>query len=279
MLLNEPQNREKKMNLNLTGRTAVITGGSMGIGKAIARGLAAEGVNLVLIARNQENLDQVAEEIRRESGVEVLARSTDVTNTDSVNATAAAAAEKFGAIHILVNNAGHRMRRLDRQILWDDQDWRADIEAKTISMLRVIRAFIPHLATDGAGRIINMGGMGGKLVWETALTHGLNNAAVSHITGYLARDLAGDHITVNTIIPGLVSTEWRHGWASTMAEKQGKSKDEFLADYCSKFGILAGRWGSPEEVADLVVFVASDRGKYINGAQLVIDGGMNVNPR
>jgi NAD(P)-dependent dehydrogenase (short-subunit alcohol dehydrogenase family) len=267
------------MNLNLTGRTAVITGGSMGIGKAIARGLAAEGVNLVLIARNQENLDRVAEEIRRESGVEILARSTDVTSKDSVNATATAAAEKFGTIHILVNNAGHRMRRLDRQILWDDQDWRADIEAKTISMLRVIRAFIPHLATDGSGRIINISGMSANLVWETAMTHGLNNVAMSHVTGYLARDLAGDGITVNTILPGLISTDWRHGWANTLAEKQGKSKDDFLADYCRKFGILAGRWGSPEEVADLVVFVASDRGKYINGAQLVIDGGMNVNPR
>jgi 3-oxoacyl-[acyl-carrier protein] reductase len=267
------------MDLDLKGRTAVITGGSAGIGKAIAKGLAAEGANLVLIARTQETLDQVAEEIRTESGVEVLARSTDITDTDSVNATAAAAAGKFGTIHILVNNAGHRMRRLDRQILWEDEDWRADIEAKTIGMLRVIRAFIPHLATDGTGRIINISGMAAKSVWETAMTHGLNNAAMSHATGYLARDLAGDQITVNTIVPGLISTEWRHGWANMMAEKQGKSKDEFLADYCQRFGILAGRWGSPEEVADLAVFVASDRGKYINGAQLVIDGGMNVNPR
>lgn len=267
------------MDLNLKGRTAVVTGGSAGIGKAIAKGLAAEGVNLVLIARNQENLDQAAAEIRNKRGVEVMAQPADITNSESVNAAATAAAEKFGPINILVNSAGHRMRRFDRQILWDDKDWQADIEAKTVGFLRVIRAFVPHLATDGTGRIINVSGMAAKIVWETAMTHGLNNAAVSHLTGYLARDLAGDQITVNAVVPGLISTEWRHGWANMMAEKQGKSKDEFLADYCQRFGILAGRWGSPEEVADLVVFVASDRGKYINGAQLVIDGGLNVNPR
>ena len=180
------------MDLNLRGRAAVITGGSMGIGKAIAKGLAAEGVNLTLIARGQENLDKVAKEIRSQSSVEVLARSADITNTESVNAAAAATAEKFGTVHILVNSAGHRMRRFDRQIMWDDEDWQADIEAKTVGFLRVIRAFVPHLATDGTGRIINISGAAANLVWETAMTHGLNNAAIAHITGYLARDLAGE---------------------------------------------------------------------------------------
>lgn len=267
------------MDLNLAGRTAVITGGTMGIGKAIAEAFAAEGANLVLIARTQETLDQVAESIRSNSGVKVLAQATDITDSELVNATAEAAVEMFGAINILVNNAGHRMRRFDRQILWNDADWQADIDVKTVGMLRVIRAFVPHLAKDGTGRIINISGVAAKLVWESALTHGLNNAAMNHVTGYLARDQAGDQITVNAIVPGLVGTEWRHGWAGMMAEKQGKTKEQFLADYCEQFGILAGRWASPEEIADLVTFVASDRGKYINGAQLVIDGGMNVNAR
>ncbi len=267
------------MDLNLAGRTAVITGGSMGIGKAIATGLAAEGVNLVLIARNQETLDKVAAEFRAEHAVEILARSTDITDSESVNAAAAAAVNKFGPINILVNNAGHRMRRFDRQILWDDTDWQADIEAKTVGMLRVIRAFLPHMATDGSGRIINVSGVAGTIVWETAMTHGLNNAAMNHITGYLARDLAGDHITVNAVVPGLVATEWRQGWAGMMAEKQGESKEAFLADYCRQKGILAGRWGSPAEIADTVVFLASDRAQYINGAKIAVDGGMDVNAR
>ena len=267
------------MDLNLSGRNAVITGGSMGIGKAIARGLAAEGVNVVLLARNQENLDQAAEEISTESNVEVLALSADITDSELVNAAAETVVQKLGTVHILVNNAGHRMRRFDRQIMWDDADWQADIDAKTVGMLRIMRAFVPHMATDGSGRIINISGVAATMVYETAMTHGINNAAMNHMTGYLARDLAGNQITVNAIIPGLVATEWRQDWAGMMAEKQGITKEEFLDAYCQQKGILAGRWASLEEIADLAVFVASDRGKYINGAQLLIDGGMNVNPR
>src|SRR5205807_1350633 len=135
---------------------AVITGGSSGIGKAAARGLAAEGVNLVLLARGQDNLDKAGREITSESNVEVLTISTNMRDADSVNAAATAAASRFGAIHILVYTAGNRMRRPDRQILWEDEDWLDDVNVKLIGMLRTIRAFLPHFATDGSGRIINV---------------------------------------------------------------------------------------------------------------------------
>jgi NAD(P)-dependent dehydrogenase (short-subunit alcohol dehydrogenase family) len=267
------------MDLNLAGRTAVISGGSMGIGKAIASGLAAEGVNLVLLARGQEALDETASEIGGAHGVEILTVSTDIRDAESVNAMAAAAAEKFGTIHILVNSAGHRMRRFDRQLLWNDEDWIGDIDHKTVGMLRVVRALYPHLATDGSGRIINISGTAGLLVWEGALTHGINNSAMLHITRYLARDLAADKINVNAVVPGLVATEWRQGWAGMVSEKQGKSRDEFLADYTQEKGILAGRWASMEEIADPVVFLASDRAQYINGESLAVDAGQSINPR
>lgn len=267
------------MDLNLAGRTAVISGGSMGIGKAIANGLAAEGVNLVLLARGQEALDATAGEIRGAHGVDVLSVSTDIRDAESVNAMAAAAAERFGAIHILVNNAGHRMRRFDRQILWDDEDWIGDVDHKTIGMLRVIRALYPHFAKDGSGRIINISGTAAVLVWEGALTHGLNNSAMLHVTRYLAADLAGDKINVNAVVPGLAATEWRQGWANMIAEKQGKSRDEFLAEYTASMGILAGRWAMLEEIAEPVVFLASDRAQYINGTSLFVDGGQHINSR
>lgn len=267
------------MDLNLAGRTAVISGGSMGIGQAIASGLAAEGVNLVLLARGQEALDAAADEIRGTHGVDVLAVPTDIRDRESVDSMAGAAAERFGTIHILVNNAGHRMRRFDRQILWDDEDWISDIDHKTIGMLRVVRALYPHLAKDGSGRIINISGTAAVIVWEGALTHGLNNSAMLHIGHYLAADLAGDKINVNAVVPGLVATEWRQGWANMMAEKQGKSRDEFLADYTAAKGILAGRWASMDEVADSVVFLASDSAQYINGTTLFVDGGQHINSR
>ncbi len=267
------------MELGLKGRTAVIAGGSTGIGKAAARGLATEGVSLALLARGKENLDKAANEIASESNVEIVTIPTDMKDANSVNAAAAAAADRFGTIHILVNTAGNRMRRPDRQILWDDEEWLDDINAKMIGMLRAVRAFLPHFARDGSGRIINVAGSAGMLEWEKAMTHGINNSAMLHASTYLARDLASDQITVNTIVPGLVATEWREGWADNRAGQQGKSRADFLADYCQQKGILAGRWATMDEIADAIVFLASDRARYINGTRLVIDGGLSVNAR
>lgn len=267
------------MDTNLRGRVAAVMGASAGIGKAVAAGLAAEGANLVLMARDPEILEEAASEIGAASEVEVMVCPVDHTDKDQVEAAAAAVAERFGTLNILVNNAGHRMRRLDRQILWDDEDWIADVDAKLIGMLRTVRSFVPHLATDGTGRVINIGGISSRILWESALTHGLNNVAVEEAARYLARDLAPSHITVNTVVPGLIGVEWRHGWAATMAEKAGQSKDDFLLEYCEGKGVVLGRWGEPEEVADAVTFLASDRARYVTGTALVVDGGMSINPR
>jgi NAD(P)-dependent dehydrogenase (short-subunit alcohol dehydrogenase family) len=267
------------MELGLKGRTAVITGGSKGIGRAIARGLAAEGVNLVLLARGKEQLDQTAEQITAQTGVKVLAMSADITKTDQVDASAAAAKDAFGTVHIVVNNAGSPMRRMDRQILWPDGDWLGDLDSKLVGALRVTRAFLPLMPADGTGRIINISGTASTIVWAPALTHGLNNAAMNQATGYLAQDLAGQQITVNTIVPGLVGTEGRAAWAENMAKQQNVTKEEFVATFCKRMGILSGRWATMDEVADTVLFVASDRGRYFNGAKIILDGGLNVNAR
>jgi 3-oxoacyl-[acyl-carrier protein] reductase len=267
------------MELGLKGRAAAITGGSKGIGKAIARGLAAEGVNLVLLARGKEQLEKTAGEIAKESGVQVLAIPADIANSESLKSAAAAAKTRFGTIHIVVNNAGGPMRRMDRQITWPDADWTDDVNLKMIGMLRATQAFLPLMPRDGSGRIINISGVASTLVFGTALTHGLNNAGMNQVTNYLANDLAADKITVNAVVPGLVGTEGREMWAENTSKQLGKTKAEFLADFCRRMGIVAGRWATMEEVASTVVFLASDRGQYINGSQLVIDGGMSINPR
>jgi len=267
------------MELGLKGRAAAITGGSKGIGRAIARGLAAEGVNLVLLARGKEQLEKTAEEIAKESGVQVLPVPADIASTESLKAAAAAAKNRFETIHIVVNNAGSPMRRMDRQITWPDTDWADDVNLKMIGMLRATQAFLPLMPRDGSGRIVNISGVASTLVFGTALTHGLNNAAMNQVTSYLANDLAGDRITVNAVVPGLVGTEGREIWAENMSRQQGKPKAEFLADFCRRMGIIAGRWATMEEVAGTVVFLASDCGQYINGSQIVIDGGMSINPR
>ena len=267
------------MELGLSGRTAVITGGSKGIGRAIARGLASQGVGLVLIARNAEMLEQTADDIQKESGVRVVAARADITSTEQVDAAAKTAKDAFGSVHIVVNNAGGPMRRMDRQIMWPDADWIGDLDNKILGALRVTRAFLPLMPGDGTGRIINISGTASTIVWAPALTHGLNNAAMNQATGYLATDLASQQITVNTVVPGLVGTEGREGWAENMAKQQNVSKEEFVASFCKRMGILAGRWAGMDEVADTVVFLASDRARYYNGAKIVLDGGLNVNAR
>jgi NAD(P)-dependent dehydrogenase (short-subunit alcohol dehydrogenase family) len=171
------------------------------------------------------------------------------------------------------------MRRMDRQIMWPDADWIGDLDNKILGALRVTRAFLPLMPDDGTGRIINISGTASTIVWAPALTHGLNNAAMNQATGYLATDLASQQITVNTVVPGLVGTEGREGWAENMAKQQNVSKEEFVASFCKRMGILAGRWAGMDEVADTVVFLASDRARYYNGAKIVLDGGLNVNAR
>ena len=267
------------MELGLKGRVAVITGGSKGIGKAIGRGLAAEGVDLLLLARGKEQLEKAADEIRTATGVGVTAIPTDITSADSVKAAAESAKSQFAAVHILVNNAGGPIKRMDRQITWPDADWVDDLNLKTMGMLRVIQSFLPLMPRDGSGRIVNISGVAGTAVWMPALTHGLNNSAMNQATMYLAQDLASDGITVNAVVPGLVGTEGRDIWAENMAKQQGKTKADFLAEFCKRMGILSGRWAEMDEVASAVVYLASDRARYITGSRLVIDGGFSVNAR
>ena len=267
------------MDLGLKGRTALITGASKGIGRAIALGLAEEGVRVALLARTESALQAAAEEIRAATGATVLALPTDIRNAAAVVASVERARAELGPLHILVNNAGGPIKRPERQIQWPDSDWHDDIDTKTHGMLRVTQAVIPHMPTDGTGRIINISGIAGSSVLTSALTHGLNNAAMNHVTSYLAADLAAARITVNAVIPGLIATEWREGWAENAARQRHLSKQQFLDATCRDWGIVAGRWGTVREVADAVVFIASDRAAYINGAKIMVDGGYSINVR
>ncbi|HEX5109259.1 MAG TPA: SDR family oxidoreductase [Vicinamibacterales bacterium] len=267
------------MNLGLKGRVAVVTGASKGIGKAIARGLADEGVHLVMVARGQESIEQAGDEIRRATGVRVLACAGDVRDEASVQSLADAAVREFGTVHILVNNAGGPIKRQERQILWPEADWLDDVNTKTIGMLRVTKAFLPVMARDGSGRVINISGIAGSSVLGPAMTHGLNNSAMNQVTTYLARDLAAERITVNAVIPGLIATEWRESWAQSSGAQRQATKAEFLDEICRSWGIVSGRWGTMKEVADVVVFLASDRASYVNGARIAVDGGYTINAR
>jgi 3-oxoacyl-[acyl-carrier protein] reductase len=116
-------------------------------------------------------------------------------------------------------------------------------------------------------------------VLSSALTHGLNNGAMNQVTTYLAKDLSADRITVNAVIPGLIATEWRESWAENQGRLKGQTKEQFLDQTCRDWGIVSQRWGTMEEVTDVVVFLASDRASYVNGARITVDGGYTINTR
>ena len=267
------------MDLGLRGRNAVVTGASKGIGKAIASAFAAEGVNVALLARTPETLETAAAEIARAAKVRALPIPVDIREDAAVKAAIERAHRELGPLHILVNNAGGPIKRQERQITWPSADWQDDLDTKTIGMLRVTQAALPHIPTDGTGRIVNISGIASTSVLTSALTHGINNAGMNHATAYLAADLAAARITVNAVIPGLIATEWRNGWAERSAATRGETKEQFLERTCREWGIVAGRWGTVDEVAEAVVFLASDRAAYINGAKIAVDGGYSINVR
>jgi 3-oxoacyl-[acyl-carrier protein] reductase len=269
------------MELGIRGRSALITGASQGIGLAIAKGLAREGVHIALLARNPDKLNETVHSIKAEYEVAVERVVADVTDAESVQRGLEALSGKdmFGTLNILVHNAGVPATRPDRQLLWNDTDWQEVVEVKALGGLRVVRAALPMLAKDGTGRIINITGATGAAVLKPGLLHGAANAALLQATGYLAADLAEDRINVNAIIPGLVGTENRRRWIEGIADSAGKSADDVLAELCKEIGIISGRWAEVDEVADLVKFLASDRARYINGAKIPLDGGLTLNMR
>ncbi|HEY0941949.1 MAG TPA: SDR family oxidoreductase [Steroidobacter sp.] len=269
------------MELNIRGRSALVTGASQGIGKEIASGLAREGVNVALLARNREKLEATARALQAEHDVSFECLAADVTDAESIQRALATLANKqaFGTLNILVHNAGVPATRPDSQLFWQDSEWREVIEVKTLGALRLARAALPMMAKDGSGRIINITGATGVAVLKPGLLHGAANAALMQATGYLASELASQRITVNAIVPGLVATENRRKWLQGIAANGGRAPEETLAALCKDLGIALGRWAQMSEVADLVAFLASDRASYITGAKIPVDGGLTLNMR
>lgn len=269
------------MKLGLEGRTALITGASQGIGYAIAAGLAEEGVRVALLARDREKLEAAAAQLRHDHGVPVECVAADITEAESVQQAidALRGIPAFASLNIIVHNAGVPATSPESQLHWEDAAWREVIEVKALGALRLVRAALPMMATDGSGRIINVTGATGAAVLKPGLVHGASNAALIQATGYLAAELAEQRINVNAIVPGLVGTENRRKWLQGIAQAAGKPAEDVLAGLSKELGIITGRWAEMGEIADLVTFLASDRARYINGARIPIDGGLTLNMR
>ena len=256
------------MKLGIEGKIAVVTGGTKGIGRAVVQVFADEGAAIALCARSAQDVAEVEAELGR-LGVDVYADAVDVTVAGDVQKFVDQIASRFGRVDILVNNAG-RAHPGGFDAL-TDEEWQADIDVKLFSMIRCSRAVLPYMRRGGGGRIINIGAVYGKYPDPSFFATSVVRASCLSFTKTLAIELAPENILVNAVNVGYVLTPQ---WENVHRRRDpAMPLDDFLSDMASA-EVPLGRFGRPEEVADVVAFLASERATYVTGASIDVSGGM-----
>jgi 3-oxoacyl-[acyl-carrier protein] reductase len=255
------------MDLELNGKVAIVTGGSKGIGRAIALALSREGAAVVICARSSGPLEEAAAEIRRREGCRAAAVAADLTRAEAVKDVVARCVSEFGRVDILVNNAGSA--RTGEFLKLGDDAWLEDWTLKFFGYVRMARAVLPEMAKRRSGVIVNIIGAAALNPRGSYMIGGAANAALNHFTKSLADEGAQHGVRVVGINPGPILTERLLRMFGRDAVR--KTEEERAAEL-SKLTPM-GRVGRPEEVADLVTFLASDRAGFIHGANITIDGG------
>jgi NAD(P)-dependent dehydrogenase (short-subunit alcohol dehydrogenase family) len=251
------------MDLGLRDKKVLITGGSKGIGLACARAFVAEGARVALVSRSQENLKKAKENLR-----DAYTIAADLTDAAAAAAMVERVEREFGAIDVLVNSAG-AAKRTDADDL-SPAAWRAGMEAKYFSYINVIDPLIKRMAARGRGAVINIIGSGGKVASPTHLAGGAANAALMLATAGLAYAYAGKGVRVVGVSPGVTKTERVAEGLKAEAKRANVSEEQAYKQMVARLPL--GRPAEPEEIADIVAFAASDRGRYLTGANISTDG-------
>jgi 3-oxoacyl-[acyl-carrier protein] reductase len=257
------------MDLGLQGKTALITGASRGIGAAIARELAREGVDVCLVARDPQRLAETSAAIGRESGRRIVTHAADLTNAGACTASVAAAVRELGSLDLLVNNAG--ATRGGDFFAFTDADWADGFALKFNGYVRMSRAAWPHLKA-AKGSIVNIGGVLAHTPSSAATIGGAVNSALRNFSKALAELGHRDDVRVNLIHPGHTATDRLTGRIKALARERGISEEAASTEMLAMLGLK--RFGRPEEIASLVAYLASDNAAYMQGAEVVIDGGI-----
>jgi NAD(P)-dependent dehydrogenase (short-subunit alcohol dehydrogenase family) len=259
------------MDMELNGKVAVVTGGSRGIGKAVARALAREGVDAALIGRDLAAAETAAAEIAAESGRTVRAYRADTGRDDDVRAAVAAIAADFGRIDILVNNAAKVAGQGPAPTLAQitDEDFWSDVNIKVMGYLRCAREVAPIMQRQGFGRIINISGLAAR--WTGSIIGSIRNVSVAALTANLADELGPHGINVTCVHPGLTRTEKTPGVIERRAAAAGVSPDEIERRMAEN--TMIRHLVTAEEVADVVTFLASPKSIAITGDVIAAGGG------
>ncbi len=257
------------MDLKLKGRVAVISGASMGLGRAVALQLAMEGAKVAITALDDPSLPEAAALIRKETGAEVFAMPADVSDLDQASSFMQAAIAHFGTIDILVNNAGGPPSAKFLEI--PDELWLKGVQLNLMSTIAMTREAVPVMKEKKWGRIINMTSISVKQPIDGLI---LSNTVRSGVIGFaktLSTELAPYNITVNSVCPGYTMTDRVTNLAKVIAAKEGTTPEAVIGGWESE--IPMQRLGTPEEFASLVAYLASEGAGYITGAAIQIDGG------
>ena len=258
------------MDMQLQGKTAVITGGSIGIGEAVARALAKEGVNLILVARDKARMDEAAKRIAGEYHVKAYGVSADVSLAEDINSVIDQTGKLFDGLDILINNAGVGSNELIQEAT--DEKWQYYWDLHVMATVRLGRGFLPMMRKTKSGVILNNASICAKQPLFYEPIYNTTKAALMMLSKCMANEFIKDNIRVNCINPGMVMTPDYINTAKKLAAERNTTWEAYL-DQLAKDSTPIGRFASPEEVADFFVFLCSPRSSYCVGTAYYIDGG------